>query len=167
MIADVKPVANLTEQQLDCIREAVKTTFSSIYGEDINYLGDNVEGTTSKKGGGVVGIISFIGDLAWSLMLGLPEETAMALASKFAGFEIDFESEDMGDVVGELANIVAGDLVARLDAIGAKVNMSLPTIARGRDFELLLPDKLPSLRVGFTASEGEFWIKLAVGEPKR
>ena len=46
-------------------------------------------------------------------MLGLPRQTASNLVLAFAGCEIDFDSPDMGDAVGELANILAGDFVAR------------------------------------------------------
>src|SRR5207244_10134077 len=109
---------------------------------------------------GVVGIISFMGGLSWSLMLGLPRETATALALAFAGFEIPFDSADMGDVVGELANVLAGGVSARLDTAGVAAQMSLPTVARGSDVELLLPGGLPSQRLPFASARGQFWVKV-------
>ncbi|MCH8157684.1 MAG: chemotaxis protein CheX, partial [Nitrospinae bacterium] len=99
------------------------------------------------------------------LMLALPKESACAISSKFTGFEVDYDSPDMGDVVGELANVLAGDIVARLGKDDIKVAMSLPTIMRGHDVEPLLPRGLPSAKMHFTLPHSEFTLKLAVSRP--
>jgi len=153
-----------TVLHLECIKQSILKTFSSMIRETLTFLGTQANGQVSKTEG-IVGIISIVGDIAWSLMLGLPKPTAITLVPKFAGFEIQYDSDDMGDIVGELANIVAGDLLARLDVIGVNASMSLPTVARGSDLELLLPDKLPSMRMGFSTAEGNFWLKIAIGQP--
>ncbi len=64
----------------------------------------------------VVGMISFVGGINWTFSLILPEPTAPKMALMFAGFEVPYSSQDMGDVVGELANVVAGDIVANAPA---------------------------------------------------
>jgi len=48
---------------------------------------------------------------------------------------VPFESSDMGDAIGELANVIAGSVKARLDQRGAKANISLPTVLRGSAVE--------------------------------
>ena len=155
----------VSELQSECLKQSVLSTFSSILNEDLKFLG-SAEKQLNNKTEGIIGIISLIGDISWSIMLGLPKNTVITLVPKFTGFDIEYDSEDMGDVVGELANIVAGDLVARLDEIGTNVNMSLPTVARGSDLELLFPDRLPSMRMGFSTKEEKFWIKVAIGRPQ-
>lgn len=143
---------------VECIKASVISTFGSIIGEPPVFTGFEEKHPDFT---GVVGIISLLGGISWSLMLEIPKVTALPLALKFAGFEIEYDSEDMGDVVGELANVFAGDSVSRLDAVGVKVNMSLPTIARGSGMQLTVPEKFPLLRMKFTSLEGEFWIKIA------
>lgn len=108
----------------------------------------------------IVGIISFVGDLMWSLALILPHDSAEATAQKFAGFEIPFDSADMGDVVGELINVLAGVLCGNLEAAGVKSQMSLPTVARGDAFELMRPDNLVSKRSYFTAGPIDFMVDI-------
>ncbi|MCS6861883.1 MAG: chemotaxis protein CheX [Abditibacteriales bacterium] len=147
---------------VEAVQRATVATFSMICGEEPSYIGD---GNDRPKYDGLVGIISFTGDVPWSLMLGLPRETAMALAVKFTGMEIDFDSPDMGDVVGELANILAGDATAQLDAVGVTVQMSVPTAARGSDLEMLLPGGLPSVRLNFSSPDGNFWVKVVTAKP--
>lgn len=149
----------MPEELSNCVKGSVKSIFETILGTPPSYEGD---GDGRKVGEGVVGIISFVGDVTWLLMLALPKKSACLISSGFTGFDVDYDSPDMGDVVGELANCLAGDIVARLAKDNVKVAMSLPTILRGHDVEPLLPRGLPSEKMHFTISEGEFMLKLAV-----
>jgi chemotaxis protein CheX len=109
----------------------------------------------------VAAIISFFGDVPWSLSWVLPRDTAVALSLKFAGFDIPFDSSDMGDVVGELVNVLAGDVVAELEKRRMKAQMSLPTVARGSHLTLL-PEKSGAVgQLNFRATQGACWFRLA------
>jgi len=153
-------IEQVCEAVSDCAKEAIRATLAAISGAEPVCRGEHEE---SMPFDGVVGIMSFVGDVEWSLMLGFPRETAIALGPRFAGFEIEYESEDMADVVGELANVVSGDALARLDARGLKAEMSLPTVVRGSDMELVVSDKVPWRRcLRFETLDGDFWLKLAV-----
>lgn len=120
---------------------------------------------TAAPCAGVVGMISFIGNPNWAFALVLPEPTAVAASKAFAGFDIPFDSPDMADVIGEMANVMAGDISARLESRGMKAQMSLPTVARGHDVELLYPSGSPAVQLGFTSPSGEFWFKLVRARP--
>jgi chemotaxis protein CheX len=143
---------------IDCITEAVSSTFASIYGRE-PLKSEN--GTAEMVGDGVLGIISLVGGLQCSIVLGLPRETAKAVTAKFAGFEIDYDGPDMGDVVGELANVVAGDAAGRLESRGIMANLSLPTVARGSDVEMIQQDDTTSRLVHFECTGGSFWVKIS------
>ena len=99
------------------------------------------------------------------MMLGFPKDCATGLVAKFTGFELDYESPDMGDVVGEMANVLAGDVVSRLRDGCVKVAMSLPTIIKGADVEPLLPRGLPSKKLIFTVPEGVVMVKIVGAKP--
>ena len=75
-----------------------------------------------------------------------------------------YDSPDMGEVVGELTNCLAGDIVARLAKDEIKAGMSLPTIMRGHDVEPLFPRGLPSEKMHFTVLDSELILKLAVSK---
>jgi len=142
----------------DVTRDSIFSIFNTIFGSVPKF---NEGGNGKKMGDGVVGIISFMGDISWIVMLELPKESAKSMASKFCGFDIDYDSPDMGDVVGELANVLAGDIVARMSKEELKVTMSLPTIMRGHDVEPLLPRGLPLEKLSFSMAEGNFMLKVA------
>lgn len=141
-----------------CVNDAVIETFEKICGDAAPYLLD----TESAACDGIVGIISFVGDYTWSLILGLPHDAAVSIAQRFAGFEIEFESPDMGDVIGELANVLAGVVNGKLEAAGVRAFMSLPTVACGHDVHLLLPGNLLTQWLHFTTMDVDFWVKLVV-----
>ena len=163
MTEAVAPV-NESSRLVDSLDAAVGATFSAILGGWPSFVASVEDSTRCPR---MVGIIAVIGDVSWSLSLGFPPETAARMAEKFAGFEIEYDSEDMGDVIGELANVLAGDVVAKLDELGIKVGMSLPTVARVSDLHLLEPSAVQSLRFRYSSTEGEFVVGLAMGKPLR
>jgi CheY-specific phosphatase CheX len=112
----------------------------------------------------VIAIISLVGQVEWSVFIGLPRATASALAAKFAGFEIPFESPDMGDAVGELANIIAGDVKARLDSRGVKADISLPTVIRAQDIHVLVQRNAHTMRNCFQSEVGPLWVGVTAGK---
>jgi chemotaxis protein CheX len=136
---------------------SVVETFAKICNSEISR---HEEAIGCQKRVKIVGIISFVGDLMWSLSLVLPHDSAEEIAKKFAGFEIPFDSADMGDVVGELINVLAGVLSGNLERVGVSSHMSLPTVARGDAFELMRPENLVSRSLHFSITENDFLIEI-------
>ncbi|MBX9581253.1 MAG: chemotaxis protein CheX [Gemmataceae bacterium] len=149
--------AVLPEAVETAVRAAAAGFFGGHLGLDpAEVVGDSFDGHPAA----ITAVISFFGDPVFSVMLGLPEATAVAVAEKFCGFEVPFDGPDMGDLVGELVNVMAGEITARLEAGGKKAPMSLPTVARGRNVELLPPADARTERLAYTTAAGGFWLKL-------
>ena len=111
----------------------------------------------------IIAIISLVGDVGWSIFLGFPPKTAVAAASKFAGFDIPFESDDMGDAVGELANMVAGHVKIMLDQRSVKADISLPSVIRAEHLEVLSRHTTVARKKCFNTTAGKLWIGVTVG----
>lgn len=139
------------------VRDAVIATLTAACGVEPHYDGSDHETCPCD---GIAGIVSLVGDVDWSLMLTLPTDSAADLAQRFAGFEIEYDSEDMTDLVGEIANVIAGDVVARLEAVGVRTNLSLPMVVRGEHLNLMLPAGHPRLHMRFTSDCGPFYLIL-------
>ncbi len=146
----------------DGVKAAIASTFATICGEAPALVAD---AALPPGGAAIIGIISFLGDVTWSFSLALPAETAGPLTEKFAGFAVPYDSPDMGDVVGELANVVAGDIVNQLDRRRIKAKMSLPAVARGTAVEVLQSHSQAKVRLPFQSAQGPFWCELACGKP--
>ena len=144
----------------NCVSDSISSIFKKIFGVVPEYDGDD---NSKNIGDGVVGIISFVGDASWILMLAFPKDSAETLAEKFCGFEVPYDNPDMGDVIGELANVMAGDIVARMGVQGVKVAMSLPTVLRGQNVEPFMPKGIPDKKMHYTVMGKDVMIKIAVG----
>jgi chemotaxis protein CheX len=143
----------------DGVRASVTETLATLCNGETTYTGSRNEQAPCD---GVCGIISFVGDPCWSLMLGLPRQTATDLTTAFIGCELEYDGADMADAIGEVANIIAGDVVARLESQGIAVAMSLPAVARGHDVELMLSRDTPSVRLDFSSAVGDLWARVAM-----
>ncbi len=93
---------------------------------------------------------------------GLSERAAVSLAKRFAGFEIPFESEDMGDAIGELTNMLAGQIKLNLDQKGVSAEISLPSVIRAQDITVLTQQQNSVDKRCFTSELGKFWTGAAV-----
>lgn len=151
----------ITPAEANCVQQATLDTLGQMSGSHLAYEGEEEPDGLFT---GVVGIISLVGDVSWSVMLGLPPQTASALATSFAGFEVDYDSEDMNDLVGELANILAGDIAARLEKIGKRASLSLPTVARGEGVVIAQPAGVARARLRFALPKGSLWLTLGIGD---
>jgi chemotaxis protein CheX len=150
------------EELVACIKASVSSVFQKSFGDSPSFQSDD---ESQKIGDGIVGIISFTGDITWIMMMGFPKDCAKGLFPRFAGFELDYDSPDMGDVVGEMANILAGNIVGRLQESGVKCAISLPTLVKGRNVEPLLPRHFPSRKLIVTMPEGIVIVKVVGAKP--
>jgi chemotaxis protein CheX len=146
---------------VDAVKASIDKTYAAYCGEKPVAVTNSFD---EHHGACVAGIISFIGDVPWSLTWVIAKETAPVLAKKFAGFDIAFDSSDMGDVAGELVTVLAGEIIAQLEQRRIKAQMSLPTVARGSNLELM-PERGPNVaELNFTSTQGAFWLRLAAAK---
>jgi chemotaxis protein CheX len=141
---------------VEAVSQAVETTLATICGARPERLADDAVPTSD-----IIGIITFVGDPSWSFSLLLPQDTATALIQAFVGMEIPFDSADMGDAVGEFANVLAGDIVARLESRRIEAQMSLPLVARGHDVKVYGAASVAHTRIAYRSAQGPFWVKMA------
>jgi chemotaxis protein CheX len=147
---------------VDSVREATVESLATTCGLTPELKADEPP-PTGTGFNALVAVISLVGNVEWTLTLDLPQPVASALAAKFAGFEIPFDSSDMGDAIGEVANIVAGATKAKLDQKGVKADISLPTVLRGNRMEVLKSHTLPSTQFTFDSPFGTFWVRVVAG----
>jgi chemotaxis protein CheX len=116
-----------------------------------------------RQGKIVLGMVSIQGEVHWSVALGFTQSSASAVASRFAGYEIPSEGPDLGDAIGEIANIVAGRIKHDLGAKHLAVNISLPTVIWAEAFQVLLQHNTAMDYAHFNSEAGKIWTMVAVG----
>lgn len=139
------------------VRESATQFFETSY--NLTFV-DKISAEVGAEPAGIMAAISFVGNPAWAFALVASNSAAVMISKAFAGFDIPFDSPDMVDVFGEVVNVIAGDISARLDRKGLKAQMSLPTVIRGEHVDLHVPSGVSTTRLSFTGPKGSCWFKL-------
>ena len=101
-------------------------------------------------------VVGFAGSRRGVAILCFNEATACRVVSRFGG---DFQDElnaTVRDGVGEIINIVAGRAKGALAKLSGPIDMSLPTVISGHDYELHRHRDAPQLLLPFSSELGDF-----------
>ena len=100
------------------------------------------------------------GGIRGTLAIHCPEQTAKQITSAFLGMDVEDLGEDVKDAIGELANMIAGNLKISFAASNIDVVLSIPTSVVGEAVRLsgLLGAK--RCIVPFNGDCGTFWVEL-------
>ena len=150
----------VTPEHTECVAEAASQIISATCGVTLESFDGEIDVASD---GVIIGIISLVGDVEWSVFFGLPSKTATAAAAKFAGFDIPFDSPDMGDAIGELTNMLAGQVKLSLDQKGLNADISLPSVIRAQNMTVLVQRRNTVQKKCFDSSLGKLWTGVTVG----
>jgi chemotaxis protein CheX len=90
------------------------------------------------EGSRIVGSVGFAGDVMGAINLHVGEEFARLITAGMLGMEPEevTDESEVHDVVGELGNMIAGDIKSRLCDAGLACELSIPSTTSGRDFKI-------------------------------
>src|SRR3954470_15012627 len=94
---------------------SARTVFSTMCGITTTVQRPHVKGTPSTSYD-VSGLIGFSGEVIGSVVVSFQRAAAIKIVSAFTGTEMDPESPDFADAVGELTNMIAGSAKKDLGA---------------------------------------------------
>ena len=111
-----------------------------------------------------VGTINFAGDVRGSLSLKVPEKFAKIIASKVLEKNLEdiTDSADIKDPIGELANIVAGNLKSAFCDSGLICEISPPIITFGSDFKIEILNMARYERFAFSFYEFDIFVDISI-----
>lgn len=100
--------------------------------------------------------VHITGDTQWTIRIDCSDTHVRDVAAAMFGSTPDEATdEDISDSLGEMANVVAGNVKALLDG---SARLSLPTVARGRSFEVTLPGMTETDRLHFICDDAELSV---------
>ncbi len=109
---------------------------------------------------GVVGITS--DENRGSLILSFSKAAILEIHNEMLGEAETELSQSVGDVVGEISNMIYGTSKSKLNTIGYNLQMSIPTIVRG-SFELIHKSKSLTIMMPFTINDQhKFMVAVSV-----
>ncbi|KJR96295.1 MAG: hypothetical protein VR65_28455 [Desulfobulbaceae bacterium BRH_c16a] len=108
----------------------------------------------------ISGIIGLAGTHKGVLAIHLPHRVAMAITSSFLGMDVDEINSDVEDAVGELANMLGGNVKSILSEKGRDISLSMPTTISGRQYDFQPTKDSESLVIPCSCEAGEFIVEL-------
>ena len=129
----------------DDVAQIVQEVFSSMLGLDI----EPIEIEIDNSGAAVAGSVGVSGATDCLIRMEMQEEAARAVAGAMFGLEApDVSDDDIADAVGELTNMVGGNIKSLLPEPST---LSLPVVAQGKSPTLRVPGGKPLLEASFVA----------------
>jgi len=101
-------------------------------------------------GGGVRGILA----------IHCPEAVAKGITGAFLGMDIEELNDDVKDAIGELTNMVAGNLKIFFANFDIDVKLAIPTTVIGESYHTSGLFGATRIVVPFDCANGTFWIEL-------
>jgi chemotaxis protein CheX len=108
----------------------------------------------------ISGMIGFSGGAQGSVAYSFPRETILKLVGILFGNPPADLNRDVGDAVGEIANIVAGN--AKTEIPNVNLSISLPQVVVGSNHTVSVQTSIPVVIVPFTTPHGDFVMELSL-----
>lgn len=141
------------------IFESVKEIFTTMVMMDVA-AGGEIPKEKIPLTESISGIIGLAGTHKGVLAIHLPHRVAMAITSSFLGMDVDEINSDVEDAVGELANMLGGNVKSILSENGRDINLSMPTTISGKQYDFQSKKDAESVVIPCRCDAGEFIIEL-------
>jgi len=112
----------------------------------------------------VTSMVGLAGSHSGILAIHCPKKLALMVTSNMLGMEVTDVDEDVNDAMGEIANMVGGDVKHIFSPKGADINLSIPTVIYGSDYALESVSNAESLVMPFVCGEERFLLSFKIGK---
>lgn len=121
---------------------------------------DDLPGDAPHAAVDMTAMIGLAGELTGVVSIRCPAAAAATLASRMLGIEVSPSESDTRDALGEIANVVAGTLKAKVPGLDDVCLLSTPTIVIGLDYQLFSIRNSTSYSVAVQFEGQPLWVKL-------
>ena len=162
--ATVLTEANLTEDAVRAsITEITKGVFSTMVMLDVVDEPPLAEPVVTFHET-LTSMVGLAGSYSGILAIHCPKNLALLITSNMLGMEVTEINEDVNDAMGEIANMIGGDVKHIFSPKGADINLSIPTVIYGSDYMLESMSSAQSLVIPFQCSGDRFLLSFKLGK---
>lgn len=109
----------------------------------------------------IMALIGLSGRARGMVALAFPVNTALNMVNRLLGTDIKVLDDTVSDAIAEMVNIVAGGAKARMGKDDEKpMDLSLPTVVRGKGYNVDYPTGSVWLEVPFDSDLGSFTLRV-------
>ena len=122
------------------LREFVPNAVCDVFDTMLSMKVENIAAgqIENLNGSRIVGTVSFAGKVLGNLNLHVNQQFAVEMTAAMLGMETDEidGDEEVRDVIGEVCNMIGGDLQSRMCDSGLTCELSIPSITTGKEFKI-------------------------------
>lgn len=108
----------------------------------------------------ITGMVGLAGTHKGMLAVHFPNSLAMAITTSFLGMEVEQMNEDVQDAIGEIANMLGGNVKTILSDKGRDIQLSLPSTIFGEEYSFMSQNEVDQIVLPFKAPAGVFFVEL-------
>jgi chemotaxis protein CheX len=156
--------ANLTEDSVrQTIADIAKGVFSTMVMMDVVDGAPLTEPVTSFHET-LTSMVGLAGSHSGILAIHCPKDLALRITSNMLGMEVTEIDDDVNDALGEIANMIGGDVKHIFSPKGADINLSIPTVIYGSDYVCESMSSAESLVIPFECDGDRFLLSFKIGK---
>jgi chemotaxis protein CheX len=150
----------LTDVSMEMLSEIVKSVFLTMMDLELT----NSDKAWQPGGDRLTSFVQLAGDWNGAVMLECSQKQACHFAGRILAMDPpESVDDDVRDVLGELANMIGGNMKCGLSS---GVRLSMPTVLDGSDYDLRVCGSQVQERLAFQCDDSPFWVTvLAEGSP--
>ncbi|MBU0943598.1 MAG: chemotaxis protein CheX [Proteobacteria bacterium] len=119
-----------------------------------------IEGQGGEVDSNITSMLGLGKDIRGMLSVHCPGEVAKDITGTFLGMEVEEIDEDVKDAIGEIANMVAGNLKVFFQKHGRDIELAIPTSVVGNSFRTSGMSGAQRVAVPFSMNGRTFLVEL-------
>ena len=141
------------------VSKSMRDVFETMLSLDLQTLDDDMP-AASALGARVVGSVSFVGPLMGGFNFYVSEAFSRFMTAAMLGMEAEEleGDEEVKDVVGEICNIVGGNLKSKFCDAGLKCELTTPSFTTGNDFKIESRHMITYERMAFEQGRNKVYV---------
>jgi chemotaxis protein CheX len=138
---------------------ATKEVFQIMLQSDLNTMPKSSEDVAF---GDTTAMVGLAGALCGVLSIRCDSRTAESIAGRMLGSVGSVAASEVPDAIAEICNMVAGNFKGKITRLADNCMLSVPTVIRGDDYEMLTIADGEQITASFGYENGIIWVCLAV-----
>ncbi len=110
----------------------------------------------------ITGMVGFAGTYSGVISIHCPVVLALKMTSNMLGMECEEVNEDLNDAIGEIANMLGGNVKQVLSKGGLDVKLSIPTVIAGEDYTVNSLSDSDCVVIPFHIDDNRFIVGLTL-----
>lgn len=142
----------------DKMIDATKEIFSTMIMMEITL--EEMEETHGPLINTITAMIGLAGTHRGVLAVHFPYAVAMAITSNFLMMDVTEMNEDVHDAMGEIANMLGGNVKTILSEKGRDIDLSMPSTISGSEYSFQSDKDVDKVIIKFGTEKGSFMVEM-------